>query len=120
MDSAGAGGPPRSGGNLPPELKDAYYLLWRELDIPPWQVRHIPDWALELAWERLPIWLVRLYAGTDPEAKKGAGGATNVRTITFAQAVAEGIIPPSGDAMSGPLAGPEPTPEGLADSARSR
>lgn len=67
------------------------------------------------------MWLVRLYAGTDPEAKKGAGGATeNVRTITFAQAVAEGIIPASGEAMSGQVAtSPEGIP-GLADTTGSR
>ena len=85
-------------------------------------MRNIPDWALELAWDRLPVWLVRLYAGTDPESSSttGAGGATNVRTIPFAQAVAEGLIPPSGEAMSGPVSGHETMPEGLADSTGSR
>lgn len=112
MDPARAGGTCRSGGSLPPELKDAYYLLWRELKIPPWEVRYVPDWALNLALDRLPVWLLRLYANHDPEASTttGAGGATNVRTITFAQAVAQGIIPPSGEAMSGPVNATETAP----------
>jgi hypothetical protein len=65
----------------------------------------VPLWALNIAIERAPVWVARLYAGHDPEgaSTKGAGGATNVRTITFAQAVAEGLIPPSGEAMTGQL-----------------
>lgn len=106
MDPAPAERPRVRGGSLTPEQKDTYYLLWHELGIRPTAVAEIPDIELALALDRMPIWLSLLNGGGHPDEQKGAGGAPAPRTISFAQAVAEGLVPPSGEAMSGPITTP--------------
>lgn len=55
------------------------------------------QWELQIAFDRLPVWLNKLHGGDE----SAGGGESQTRTITFAEAVASGVIPPSGEPMSG-------------------
>lgn len=112
MDPAHAGRSGHGGKRLAPEQRHTYYLLWRELGIRPSEVADIPDWELAIAVRSLLEWVPMLQyePSTGSSTSTAAGGGTPTRTIPFAQAVAEGIIPPSGDAMTGPVDAPQAMP----------